>query len=376
MHCSTANRQTGPNKTTAEYNSVFPGILEGLDALPGHQEDTSFLFQEPADRHMIFNEPDPGKQAVDAGSSMSVLKDAGHSDSPTEKLMKLQDELRDLVASQTPCPEKSGQEEPRWRPLDLNKSSLVGTEDEAIIQLTLSLLAIIHELLQSPSTSGSGSSSSEEECCGPGAADDISLHEAFQVRDPAFHAGSSAASQTAMLQVLNCYTYLLQLLDVTASRLECQMENPRHASAAEATNTTGGGQSAPAAGGAPFFQIGCVSLGLFPGLNAELVLHALVRIVKRIHGMIDRLAFGRTFPAVRDEGNQQSQARNANGLSRTSGVPVAALAGGTFSSPVIIAARAVMGAVYDKEETLLAKMRALSNGEGPSLCSKGDPTPG
>lgn len=330
---------------------MLSGMLESHEPISGFQDDMSFVFQEPADRHMVFNGGESRKQlqhqqhSIDAGAGMPLT-------TPLEKLVRLQDELRELVTRQAVVPGKQGLGEPSRRNPSLSSR---GSEDDEAMQATLSLLTIIHELLQTSPGSGSGSPSSLEEHSGVHASQDPSYrgqgptHEVIHVRDPAFDANSSAASQTAMLQVLNCYTYLLQLLDLTTCRLEEQMDPQRPPQLQQRRQTetavrapTTGGVSGRQRAATASVHIGSVSLDSFPALNAELVLCAILRIVKRIHGMIDLLAFGRTAQEGDDNGK--------TGYTHGEG----------FASPVIIAAQAVMGVVYEKEKALVARMTVLA----------------
>lgn len=391
----------GPNDTTTRnHETLFPGILEGHAPITSAPEDMPFLFQDP-DRQLMFSDTNPdsrsGEQLVGAGSRIQVLRDTTRdSFSPHDKLMRLQDELRDLVNSQSllfsrnnlglgdPC-------QPRHHlRMGSQTRAPAGASDDEAIQATLSLLNIVNELVLTPAVSGSTSPSSGEDYGTSRVADDTSAQGARAFlhntaahdlgMGPAFHANSSAESQTATLQVLNCYTYLLQLLDQVTHRLGDQIEQHQQqqltvgsgtqseeASRFDLPTNIGIGNGQLAATG-PFFQFGSVSLESFPALNSELMMFAMMRIIKRIHDMIDLLAFGRPLPVEGPscplDQHQRRHSNNTADPSRSDGnqSPTGVLTRNQFSSPVIIAAQAVMTAVYEREKLLIERMSALANG--------------
>jgi hypothetical protein len=129
--------------------------------------------------------------------------------------------------------------------------------------------------------------------------------------------------------------------------------------------TQAGMSNGPQAAAGPSFHIGDVSLDHHPSLNSELMVFTMIRVIKRIHDMIDLLAFGRTFPTEAalcpiDHLRQLNSTAAASSRSDPSSAEIRT--GSQFSSPVIIAAQAVMTAVYEKEKVLVGRMSALANG--------------
>jgi hypothetical protein len=341
------------------------------------QELTSVDFREESPASLRgFNQTPPLNSGMALDSSTSTTED---SISAAEKLLELQDHLRNLVSADAP------QVSNKSVPWDQNGYFCYLTVDEAL-SITKTLLEITHVFLGLGGGSPTGVSSLLSR--------DHSMTPPENFTGPAFRSTSTTASHVTIFQILTCYAYLLQVLEPVISRLASQaqtppigseriqrevLDKPRNERQAQAqlptpsviSSSTSNASSTTTAthttsadipasfhlGTGPSFSLGCFSLASQPTLNADLVLHTFLRMIQRTHTNINLLAFGCETPG--QQGETVTRQPPSSEIIESADEPPSFI--GASCSPVIMAAKAVMGAVHKKERQLVERLKELTN---------------
>lgn len=337
-----------------DYDAVLVKMISGQGPLPGSVDNMVFNFDQTT--LPVSRSNGPGARSVNL---LQKLPTPGPTQiSCLDRLNKLQEQLLGLVASDTPRSTSPGAE------VESHPSSegAAAVPEEEALRATLSFLSIAQDLTVVMGSQASTPSTGEST---RGGSDYWDIHGTISLKqsglNPALQQLSTPAYQSAVLQTLTCYAYLLQFLaQVVTTQLAGQPREPPNMGEAAGHFT-----NVPAMSPATAFQLGTVSLASLPALNAETVLHTMLRTIERIHITIERLAGDRISPTNQENDPLQGlqtlptpgplQGEFDSPIGQTSG-------SGTLSSPVIMAAQAVMGVVYKKEALLVRKMRALANG--------------